>query len=395
MEKYENNRAPSMGREEKEETKLGSLENSYGQIMKRVAPSENLIENVLLEQREYEYWEEDRRNDRVRRGLKFGTGILRTVVMAGIFCVCFVFSLQVVAGSVPQVYELLYTISPRTAQFFKPVNKVSERDGIRMEVVSAYVHDNVAEICITMEDLTGNRIDESLDIGERYSIHQPYSVTGGCRLLNFDEETGVATLMITVTQWEEQDIIGKKMTFSVREFSSGLESYPDVQVEVDWAKMDTEPQLVSRWLNGVGYGKNRSEVNTLTRDNLKVLPPKEGQPMTLVGENGEKIIVEGIELSGIAYEDGFLRIQTRSEKYSLYYNHAYLWLENEEGNHVDCLLNTYYNEEEQGNRTAYIEYIFDVAEEELEQYTLHADVWIYDTYEKGPWQVTFPLEQAE
>ena len=66
-------------------------------------------------------------------------------------CLCLVFCLAVpaMAVSIPAAYELLYAVSPATAQFFKPVELSCEDNGIRMEVTAAYIHDDTAQIYIT------------------------------------------------------------------------------------------------------------------------------------------------------------------------------------------------------------------------------------------------------
>ena len=40
----------------------------------------------------------------------------------------------------PSGYALLYSISPAAAQFFKPVNRSDEDNGIRLTVDSVYLH---------------------------------------------------------------------------------------------------------------------------------------------------------------------------------------------------------------------------------------------------------------
>ena len=66
------------------------------------------------------------------------------------------------AASVPAWYNALYAISPATAQFFQPVQRSCEDNGIRMEVVAVHMEENRAELYISLQDLTGERLDEGL-----------------------------------------------------------------------------------------------------------------------------------------------------------------------------------------------------------------------------------------
>ncbi|MBQ7955679.1 MAG: hypothetical protein IJ282_07995 [Lachnospiraceae bacterium] len=368
--------------------------NQYAQMISRVKAPEKLIENVLVEQREYEYWQADKKADRQKWGMKFAGGVFRGAVMACVFCVCFVFSMQVMAGSVPQVYEWLYLVSPKTAQFFMPVKKVSENAGIRMEVLSAYIHDNVAEIYISMEDLEGERIDETADLYDSYSIHQPFGATGHCQRVGYDEETGQVLFLITVSQWDDAKIAGSKMTFSVREFISQKTEYEYLPVTLDLNSADRDAKFVGKWINGLSRGFDVSD-GEVQREDIKVLPPGKGTPVELMGENGEEIVIEGVEISGIAYAEGKLHIQKRTEDIFANDNHGYFWLIDENGEVVDYLYKASYHEKEDGTYTDYEEFVFEVAEEDLGKYTVVAHLWITGTHVEGPWRVTFPLENAD
>ena len=73
------------------------------------------------------------------------------------------------AGS-SSAYEALYTFFPGAAEFFSPVNESCVDNGIEMCVKAIYVHDDSADIYISMKDLTGDRIDETTDLFDSYEI---------------------------------------------------------------------------------------------------------------------------------------------------------------------------------------------------------------------------------
>lgn len=71
-----------------------------------------------------------------------------------------VLAAPVMASNLPAIYQLMYLVSPEAAQFFVPVQKACKDNGIRMEVVTANIHDNTAEIYITLQDLTGDTLGD-------------------------------------------------------------------------------------------------------------------------------------------------------------------------------------------------------------------------------------------
>ena len=76
-------------------------------------------------------------NKRKRVWAKWGTAVA---------CLCLICGLAIpaMAAFSPSFYELLYAVTPATAQFFKPVQRSCEDNGIRMEVTAAYIHENTA-----------------------------------------------------------------------------------------------------------------------------------------------------------------------------------------------------------------------------------------------------------
>ena len=74
------------------------------------------------------------------------TGLKKWCAIAACLCLVFILAVPVMAASMPAFYNMLYTVSPATAQFFKPVQLSCEDKGIRMEVSAAYLHEKIAEI---------------------------------------------------------------------------------------------------------------------------------------------------------------------------------------------------------------------------------------------------------
>lgn len=64
------------------------------------------------------------------------------------------------AATVDVVNARLHVFWPEAAEFLMPVNASCEREGIRLEVLSAVVKDGKAYVTFSMQDLEGDRLDE-------------------------------------------------------------------------------------------------------------------------------------------------------------------------------------------------------------------------------------------
>ena len=81
-------------------------------------------------------------------------------------------------------------ISPELAQHFMPVQRSCEDECIRLEVVSAYIHGDTAEVYFTLQDLTVGRLDEHTHIDSfNISSGRDDSTLGTCPLVGYDPQT--------------------------------------------------------------------------------------------------------------------------------------------------------------------------------------------------------------
>lgn len=52
-----------------------------------------------------------------------------------------------------------------------------------------------ADIYISMQDLTGDRIDETMDLFDSYQINRPFDSSGACRLAGYDAQQKAAAFL--------------------------------------------------------------------------------------------------------------------------------------------------------------------------------------------------------
>ncbi len=291
---------------------------------------------------------------------------------------CLTLTLPVLAAAVPSVYDLIYRISPATAQFFQPVQKSATDNGIKMEVASAYIHGDTAEICITMQDLTGGRIDGTTDLYDSYDIHTPFDSTARCERIGYDPATGAVTFLVTITQTGSKDIAGDKITFSVGRFLSHKMEYSDIAIPIDLTAIPETAETREVSLTGF-FSKDCEDM-------------PDTFPAMLPGEPDEAFEVEGIDLTGIAYIDDSLHIQTAVKDSLSNDNHGYFYLVDAAGNTLHADAGCSFIDEASGVRTSYTESVFSISREKLADCTLHGSFTISGMLTEGNWKVTFPLE---
>lgn len=282
-------------------------------------------------------------------------------------------ALPAIAAHVEPVYAVMYELSPAAAQFFMPVNRTCTENGIRLTVESAYIHGGTAEIYVALTDTEGKgRIDETTDLYDSYYINRSFDSACGCESAGYDEETQTKRFYINIQSMDGSEITGSKITFGFTEFLSG---------KTVWKKHE-----IPNVLNNVS-----TATDTQLTDGLTVLTPGDGTP-----------VVDGIDLTGIGYVNGKLHVQLAMRDILETDNHGFVWLETADGKTIDWNSSDYDMEnfheiDSSGEiRTIYYEFIFDVPQEELGQYTLYGDFWTCSTgATEGNWRVTFPLENAE
>jgi hypothetical protein len=300
-------------------------------------------------------------------------------------CLCVFMGVPALAANVPTIYNLMYLVSPATAQFFMPVRKACEDNGIRMEVVSTYIHDDTAEIYVTLQDLAGGRVDETTDLFDSYDINRPFDSAGFCQRVGYDEATKTATFLIEITEWGNRRIEGDKITFSVGSFISEKRAYEDMPLDIplDTVIADAPTKAAGDIVGGGG------NFDFDANDTAKVLDA-EGVALSPV---------DGIDIVGIGFVDGKLHIQTSIVQDFKSDNHGYLTLVDNQGAMVESDYTVSFISEvlsdETGARLDNTEYVFPVSQDEIQKYKLYGSFYTSGKYTEGNWRITFPLLTGE
>lgn len=297
-------------------------------------------------------------------------------------CLLLVFTMSVpafAAADFAPAYNLLYTLSPTIAQKLKPVRMSCEDNGIKFEVVSAYVEGNEAKIFVSVRDLEENRIDETTDLFDSYSINTPFDCSSSCKNISYDTETKTATFLISISQWNEQDIIGEKITFCVREILSNKQKYDAALPDLDISKTNTTPETITPTHIFGGGGINYSAIE----DNFHALKATE----ILYSP------INGVDITAMGYVDGKLHIQVKYENVLETDNHGYIYFKNNKGEKIQCVASVSFSIDNE-HQDRYEEYIFDLSDVNLTEYEVYGYFVTSDTHITGNWDVTFPLESV-
>lgn len=344
----------------------------YKHMIGQIHPKEELISNILKS------IDSSHKKGIIKRPY-FRKPAVAVIVIA-IACLCIFITIPTLAAKIDPIYHIIYMVSPGIAQRFIPVQKWDEDNGIRMEVMSSYIRDNMADIYISMKDLEGNRIDDTIDLFDSYSINRPFNCSATCKRVDYNEEDKTAIFLISITQLGNKDIKGSKITFSVKNFISNKQNYDDIEIPISLSKVKDTKDTQEIFPSG-SSGKNYMKY--ISGNRVTALKPSE--PI-------KEFPIDGVLLTGIGYVDESLHIQTAVYDNLKKDNHGYFYLKDRNGNVQNSNYTfSFFEQIQQSERVDYHEHVFNIPKEEIGLYALYGNFVITGKYTEGDWRVTFPL----
>lgn len=316
---------------------------------------------------------------------KYKNRIIRhTATIAAALALCFIISVPALsAAGVWPAYDILNSISPEIAKKLKPVNLSCEDNGIKMEVVSANVHDKTADVYIALQDLTGDRIDETVEL-----IDRDYVVPGGGieydEFVDYNDETKTATFLMHIEL--DEKINAEKIIFDVNKFISGKQGH-NMELSKDLLKNASKSPAVQSDVYVTGTSGGIDITDAEEKDYLKEDKKNSYSPM------------DGVTVTAAGFVDGKLHIQV-SYSESQTGMHG-LYLKDRKDNIIYDVYNVSFSDSEKFGSSfsddseecgRYEEYIFDISPEtKLDNYTLYGYFSTYSTLIEGDWQITVPM----
>lgn len=349
---------------------------AYKRLNDSIAPEEALKAAVL----ERADAETGKRGRRRRPVVALAVALACLIALGAPMCV--------LAAENPGFNAMVYQVSPALGQFFKPVNLSCESNGVLLELESAAVDGDTAQAYVTIRDLTGDRIDETVDFYDSALFRTGKDSVGTCRQVDYDPDTKTARFLLTTRTMDGSSIAGNKITFQASCFLSHKTEYKSVEVPVDWEKLPGESPSMEAYFKG---GSGSVPLRAASADELekggytemvRVLQPAE--PMDWP--------VEEIDLTGIGFVDGRLHVQTTVKDNLKKDNHGYFWLEDEEENRIEALYSAYNLDLQMPGEDTRVDYVFQVSPEKSKDYMLKGDFWTSGSYTEGDWEITFPVK---
>lgn len=363
---------------------------NYSNLYNQIRPSEELINTTL---------ERTQKIEKSKRRVIYRHRKL--LIVAAIICLCAVLAVTpVFAAANDFVYTVMYQISPQMAQFFTPVQKSCESNRVEMSVLACYIHDDTAEIYVSMRDTGANIVDEKLDLFDSYSINTPFDSSAHCQRVDYDESSRTATFLISISQWGEQDIVGDKLTFTVRSLLYGKNAYEDYVVPIDLSKIEKSPKTQKQYV----------QLENIKDAEMEMLAEQDTyKDATDFGK---------MSFSGIGYVDGCLHIQMKYEDYTENDNHCWIYLHDKRedfpkyrnddlpdgytahGFYEFTDLYTEYSVTWYDGNVRYDEtviepnsdYSFEEFVNEISNYEIVGDFYTTNDAYHGNWKITFPIE---
>lgn len=281
------------------------------------------------------------------------------------------------AADFAPAYDLLYDISPRAAQALKPVHRSCTDKGIQFEVISASVSGDELQAYVAVRDLEGDRIDKTTDLFDSYSVRTPFACTCRCDNIGYDTDTRTATFLITITQWNSTPIPGDKITLQANKLLCQKSRFEGALPEWDLSGLLMAPETTKP----VHIFGGSVVPNQISDADCKALVPQ--------GELYRP--VDGVQVTAIGYIGGKLHIQIQYADVLRTDNHGYPYFKDAQGEELYCISVTYYCLDHE-YQDRYAEYVFDLPEEDLDQYEPFGYFVTADTLVEGNWSITFPVE---
>jgi len=304
----------------------------------------------------------------------------RPLAVAAVICLCLALAIPVTASTMPNFNRLLAVVSPALAQWLQPIAMVSEENGIKMEVVAAINDDDASVAYVTMQDLTGSRIDSTMELYDNYYITGASGFTSD--VVDFDNDTGTAT--IRIQSFGSDNLDGQKVTLHIGSFLSGKHVFKDIDSGIDLRNIG--PAKTDDFdMNNCHAGGGDLYDILHKQGKLKILKPD----ATNIRFPG----IDFMEISNIGMVDNFLHIQIKWKDWDM--NNGYLYLTDNAGKTLyptNIALDSNSIATTGGSHRE--EFIFDIGQNDLAKYRLKGYIMSFDRHVKGDWQTTFKIESA-
>lgn len=313
-------------------------------------------------------------------GKKRGWSLRPLAVMAAVLALLIV-ATPTMAANVPLVHDVLNWVAPELTDRLVPVQLSDEDNGIKMEVVAASVHDNVAEWVIRIEggSLAGwNMVEPLVKIKDHSGMFGRTTTTNGESLNDYDEvfedrERGIWYYWYQKTYPEgttAEEILGDRMSIKLSGVLLTNIGREGVEVPVIFTDYELMTVVYERRYEDypfTGFGRGPGD------EAYSDIHDWEEYILMTPGESVYDVTGK-LSLTGAAYIDGKLHIQTRGiDKIVgsiVDWSYKRPYFRDADGNEIGELYHVNFRMEADGHEIEYVECVYDIPEEELANYTM-------------------------
>lgn len=309
-----------------------------------------------------------------------GKGALPIIAALLFVCILSAVSLPVLAVHVPAVYSILERYVPDLADYIVPEEPECADQGIIMRVEGIQLKGNHAEIVVSFTNQEGyHHIKGKVDMYDSYGLvsYKGVGTIGGCFFLTYDEVEEKAYFRIEMTA--DQDFDKEKLSFHVREL---LTTMGREEKNIDLSEILYEAPMKKVESRGGG-----GDLQSVYEEEGSM-----GYVQVLDGLPTAECAADDFTLTGIAYNDGVLRVQICMGDNTHADRHVQLFLTDAEGNERYKHESVSWFEDVEETRYTFYEYGFLIEEKELENAEMYGIFYNAEESVKGDWKVTFRLE---
>lgn len=304
---------------------------------------------------------------------------LKKVALSLVASTAILFSAGVGAAHIPSFNNLISNVNPDVALMLQPIEKSSESNGIRAEVVGAMNDTEMAVIYLTLQDMSGNRIDETVDIYD-------YSLTGAqmfnSQIIDFDEATNTALFRIQANGGRE--LKDRKVNFLIESFLSHKETFEQPINANLSALTNIVPETISLDMSNIPGGGGPLYHQLSKEGIVQVLKPNKNS-ISLPG-------IHFMHISNIGVIDNRLHIQANWTANGID-DHGYFYFIDENGNEVHPS-NINFGTDDSGETNygkEFTEYIFSIDNIDFNNDKLMGYFVSSEKFITGNWSTTFRI----
>ncbi|MBR2569172.1 MAG: hypothetical protein IKE34_08285 [Paenibacillus sp.] len=307
----------------------------------------------------------------------------KPAVLALSMGISLIVAVPVMAAHLPSFQQILGLVGDQIGVNLRPIQLVSIDQGMKMEVIAAMNDDETAIVYLTLQDMEGGRIDDTVDLYD-YSIQGAHMFTQ--KLVAYEAEAKKATFQLLAHG--AKGLNGKKVTLRLSSLLSGKQLMDHVDLAIDLqqeaARQPATMKLDLDHIPGAGGSllkewKASTEMDVLQADHLKRPIPG----------------VEMAQIVNIGFVDDRLHVKTKWKE--SVDDNGYLYLLSEQGEQIFSSSVTY-SVDKQGNTVYghdYIEYVFNIGPNNISKYQLYGHFVENHNYIEGNWNMTFEMEAVD